>query len=447
MKVLLVDDEPTSRRMLNRILVKQFGCEVIEATNGAEALDQLPKHEFAFVLLDLVMPVLNGVETLEAIRESESLSTLPVIVLSAVTEEAAVRRVLQLGVGDYLAKPLYPIQITARLQRFIATLNLPMPAPASVSTASTSRRLGGPLQNGARVLVADGDANYRQFVREVLGGDFTVSEAATGAAALHACVQAPPALVLLGEGLGPLDAERVAAKLRTLGETQMSRLFCVSPRHKVAERVASKKFDGVLARTFVPDAFRDQLARIAGASNEGPREFEVDPQLRRQLVSTVEQVFGMMLGIELEPVDRSPVPDGCVLVGAGVDIVLDGANVTLELTCAGPVATGVAMATKLGKADAAPDPVGQALAGQGELAGIIAGRLQGFLRESGRAAACSALAPLAADAMTTRLAQPQKVTVWFNAAQSAAALGVFLRTRPTLVEAAPAPAESSASAA
>ena len=122
MKVLLVDDEPTSRRMLNRILVKQFGCEVIEATNGAEALDQLPKHEFTFVLLDLVMPVLNGVETLEAIRESETLSTLPVIVLSAVTEEAAVRRMLQLGVGDYLAKPLYPIQITGRLQRFIATL-------------------------------------------------------------------------------------------------------------------------------------------------------------------------------------------------------------------------------------------------------------------------------------------------------------------------------------
>ena len=72
MKVLLVDDEPTSRRMLNRILVKQFGCEVIEATNGAEALDQLGKHEFTFVLLDLVMPVLNGVETLEAIRESDA---------------------------------------------------------------------------------------------------------------------------------------------------------------------------------------------------------------------------------------------------------------------------------------------------------------------------------------------------------------------------------------
>lgn len=444
MKVLLVDDEPTSRRMLNRILVKQFGCEVIEATNGAEALDQLGKHEFTFVLLDLVMPVLNGVETLEAIRESESLTTLPVIVLSAVTEEAAVRRVLQLGVGDYLAKPLYPIQITSRLQRFIATLNLPMPAPASVSTA-TSRRLSGPLQPGARVLVADGDANYRQFVREVLGREFNVTEAGTGAAALHVCVQSAPALVLLGEGLGPLDAERVASKLRTLGETQMSRLFCVSPRHKVAERVASKKFDGVLARTFVPDVFRDQLARITGASNEGPREFEVDPQLKRQLASTVEQVFGMMLGIELEPVDRSPVPEGSILVGAGVEIVLDGANVTLELTCAGPVATGVAMATKLGKAEAGSEPATQALAGQGELAGIIAGRLQGFLRESGRSAACSALSPLPAEAMAARLAQPQKVTVWFNASQGASALGVFLRTRPTIAES--TSAESSAPAA
>jgi len=137
------------------------------------------------------------------------------------------------------------------------------------------------------------------------------------------------------------------------------------------------------------------------------------------------------------------VPEGSALVGAGVQIVLDGANVTLELTCAGPVATGVTMATKLGKADAATDAAAQALAGQGELASIIAGRLQGFLRESGRAAACSALVPLAADAMAARLAQPQKVTVWFNAAHGSSALGVFLRTRPTIVEA----TESSASAA
>ena len=43
MKVLLVDDEPMSRRMLHRILIKQFGCEVIEAANGAEALDELGK--------------------------------------------------------------------------------------------------------------------------------------------------------------------------------------------------------------------------------------------------------------------------------------------------------------------------------------------------------------------------------------------------------------------
>lgn len=432
MKVLLVDDEPTSRRMLHRILIKQFGCEVVEATNGAEALDHLGKQEFGFVLLDLVMPVLNGVETLEAIRDSEALSSLPVIVLSAVTEEAAVRKVLQLGVGDYLAKPLYPVQITNRLSRFISTLALPVTTPSS--SAGAGRRLVAPMQPGARVLVADGDANYRQFVREMLGGEFKLSEATTGAAALHACVQNPPALVLLGEGLGPLDAERVATKLRTLAETAQARLFVVSPRHKVAERVASKKFDGVLTRTFVPEVFREQLARMAGSTSEGPREFEIDPQLKRQLVSTVEQVFGMMLGIEIEPVDRSPVPADEQLVGAGVEIVLDAANVTLDFTCAGPVPTGVAMAVKFGRAEANSEPLAQALAGQGELAGIIAGRLQGYLRENGRAATCSALVPLDGAAMTGRLEQTQGVTVWFNATQGSAPLGLFLRTRPTLGE-------------
>lgn len=438
MKVLLVDDEPTSRRMLHRILVKQFGCEVVEAANGAEALDLLGKDDYWFVLLDLVMPVLNGVETLEAIRDSESLAALPVIVLSAVTEEAAVRRVLELGVGDYLAKPLYPVQITNRLQRFVASLATPMTATPAPD-ATRSRRLSGRVPTGARVLVADGDQNYRQFVREMLGGEFNVSEVATGAAALHACVQAPPSIVLLGEGLGPLDADRVATKLRTLGETQRARLFVVAPRHRVAERVASGKFDGVLTRTFVPDVFREQLARIAGSSSDGPQKFEIDPQLRRQLGSTVEQVFGMMLGIEIEPVDRSPVSADAPLVGAAAEIVLDAINVTLDLTCGAPLETGVAMAAKFGKADPSMDTGAQGLAGQRELASILSGRLQGYLRESGRAATCSSLVPLDHAAFSARLGDSGHVAQWFKASSGAAALGVLLRTRPTIADVAAAP--------
>ena len=103
------------------------------------------------------------------------------------------------------------------------------------------------------------------------------------------------------------------------------------------------------------------------------------------------------------------------------------------------------MAAKFGRAEAAAAPPAQALAGQGELAGIIAGRLQGYLRENGRAATCSALVPLDASAMTQRLAQRHAVAIWFNATQGAATIGVFLRTRPTIAEA--PVVESSASAA
>ena len=238
---------------------------------------------------------------------------LPVIVLSAVTEEAAVRKVLQLGVGDYLAKPLYPMQITNRLSRFVSTLAPPVTTPSS--SAGSGRRLVAPMQPGARVLVADGDANYRQFVREMLGGEFTLSEATTGAAALHACVQTPPALVLLGEGLGPLDAERVATKLRTLAETTagaaVRRLAATQRRRARGVEEVRRRADSHVRARRVP--------RAVGADGrldpEGPREFEIDPQLKRQLVSTVEQVFGMMLGIEIEPVDGSPVPAEEQLVG------------------------------------------------------------------------------------------------------------------------------------
>ena len=104
-RALIVDDEPTVRLLLSRILRREVDCVVTEATNGIEALDLLASQRYDFVVIDVMMPIMDGIETLEAIRRTPDLRHLPVMVLSAVREEAQVRQLVALGVSAYLTKP------------------------------------------------------------------------------------------------------------------------------------------------------------------------------------------------------------------------------------------------------------------------------------------------------------------------------------------------------
>lgn len=170
MRALIVDDEPTVRLLLSRILRREGACVVTEATNGIEALDLLARDPFDFVVLDVMMPIMDGLETLEAIRSTPELRQLPVMVLSAVRDEAQVRRLVALGVSAYLTKPLRPSDASTRVQRFVASLGT---SPRTVPAGHGRTPLG--LPDGSRVLVVDGDADFRHFVRSTLGHQYLIT--------------------------------------------------------------------------------------------------------------------------------------------------------------------------------------------------------------------------------------------------------------------------------
>ena len=110
--VLVVDDE---QRILNFLSSKlrASGYEVFTASNGAEALEQVQAQEPDLVMLDVMMPKMDGFETLKEIR---SLSSVPVIILSAKGANADKIKGLDLGADDYLAKPFSPDELVARIE-------------------------------------------------------------------------------------------------------------------------------------------------------------------------------------------------------------------------------------------------------------------------------------------------------------------------------------------
>ena len=115
MQILIVDDNSNNRDVLIRRL-KRLGLEnVVQAVDGIEALEILPTRPFDLVLLDVMMPRMNGVEVLKAMQAERRLEDTPVIMISAASELDTVVRCIELGAEDYLSKPFNPALLGARV--------------------------------------------------------------------------------------------------------------------------------------------------------------------------------------------------------------------------------------------------------------------------------------------------------------------------------------------
>ncbi len=113
--VLVVDDNNLNRDLL-RIRLEREGCTVLEAANGQLALDVLRHYAIDLVLLDIMMPVMGGVDTLRTIKQDPELRNIPVIMISAVTEMDTVAECIAHGADDYLTKPFNPVFLKARVR-------------------------------------------------------------------------------------------------------------------------------------------------------------------------------------------------------------------------------------------------------------------------------------------------------------------------------------------
>lgn len=113
--LLVVDDNEDNRYTLTRRLKREGYRNLTIATNGREALDELDGKDFDLVLLDIMMPDMNGYEVLERMKAAPALRDLPVIMISALGEIESVIRCIELGAEDYLSKPFNPTLLRARV--------------------------------------------------------------------------------------------------------------------------------------------------------------------------------------------------------------------------------------------------------------------------------------------------------------------------------------------
>lgn len=110
--VLVVDDETEIRDAIE-IYLKNEGIKVIKAKDGIEAIEKLREHEVHLIVLDIMMPRLDGIATTFKIREEKN---IPIIILSAKSEDTDKVLGLQIGADDYVTKPFNPLELIARVK-------------------------------------------------------------------------------------------------------------------------------------------------------------------------------------------------------------------------------------------------------------------------------------------------------------------------------------------
>lgn len=170
-KILIADDNP---KYLADAL-PMYGYEVVVATDGIQALKALSKNpDINLVLLDVMMPNMNGWDTLKSIRANEKTKELPVIMITAVSEEQKIVSGLKIGADDYIVKPFVLPNLLARIEAVLRRSSWNKKAAHSVDVSFTSDEpveTLTPRETEILSLVAKGASNndiaQKLFLKEV----------------------------------------------------------------------------------------------------------------------------------------------------------------------------------------------------------------------------------------------------------------------------------------
>lgn len=118
--VLVIDDDEMNLQIAKMILEKKLACNVLTADNGLDGIEILRSQKVNLILLDVMMPNFDGIETLTEIRKDDKIKDVPVIMLTASGDIEVIQKVNELGVKNYIKKPFIPAELVSRVEKKFA---------------------------------------------------------------------------------------------------------------------------------------------------------------------------------------------------------------------------------------------------------------------------------------------------------------------------------------
>ena len=270
--ILVVDDNRLNRLKLSRSLEQQ-GHTVALAENGRQAIEMIQSQAFDLMLLDIIMPEMDGYQVLEHMKDDGTLRDMPVIVVSAVDEMESIVKCIKMGAEDYLPKPFNPVLLRARIgaglekkwwrdqeQAYLKQLQIEQEKSERLLLNILPQPIADRLKQGTSI-IADSFAEVTVLFADIV--DFTRLSAN----------MSPTALVVMLNGIfstfDQLAEQHGLEKIKTIGDEYMVVGGLPTPREDHVEAVADMALD--MQHTI--DQFKvgnDRPLRIRIGINVGP---------------------------------------------------------------------------------------------------------------------------------------------------------------------------------
>jgi len=255
-KVLTVDDSKTVRIIVRKAF-KSYDCEILEAANGVEGLAIAAKENPDLILLDVTMPVMDGVEMLTKLKSDPQLKGIPVMMLTAEGGRDNVLKIAKIGIRDYIVKPFKEDVLVEKAGRIIEL------KPLTEGGPTKARSIFDP----ATILVVDDKPVIVQQIQEGLKHTpWKVHGASAQGEAIDFCTKSPPDIIIVSLSL-PEDAAFTLFRLiRTNVKTKYTPVFglVVKTETAVIQQAQTVGFTTVITK---PIDLTELESKIAKAMN------------------------------------------------------------------------------------------------------------------------------------------------------------------------------------
>ncbi len=215
LKILIVDNDKMVRLLLNRLISKKFKAEVLEAEDGLQALTVIKEKKPHLILLDITMPIMDGVEVMQNLRATEEFKDLPVIIMSSTDEKNTVMKLVQLKISDYILKPIDISKAYERIQSVLEKLERESNIPKPVIQKEEAEEKVETTQNLAKkLLIVHTNENYRAELKNYFVNEFEVFESTTGIEALQIFIKQNTNYVIMGDGISLINEISLTKKMK-----------------------------------------------------------------------------------------------------------------------------------------------------------------------------------------------------------------------------------------
>jgi len=293
-RILIVDDEEDVRAVLRLALGNEY--ESVEAHDGLDALDKLEQAEPDFVVLDIMMPLMDGFQTCQAIRKHPKFHDTPVLFLTAKHEKEEIKKGYGAGANLYLTKPFEPDRLVKNVRYLLEERNarprrkrhtierLSRPSAKEIPTASAVAepaeaeepvRAAPPKPPAAqpaaptrpRVMLVDDDTELLELLSIALSEEFEVTTAENGIEGVERIVIYQPDLIVLDAMLPKMSGYQLCTSLRRNRSHRRTPIVFISAKSSARDQEYCRGLgaNAFLAKPFDPETLRQRLQTYASA--------------------------------------------------------------------------------------------------------------------------------------------------------------------------------------